>query len=191
MILVRKPSGKYRFYVDLRRVITVSEKARRLSDASNKCYIGKIKKYIAHKYDRSKERLLAVPLEEESRPITAFTVPGRGLFDFKEMPFGLHSSLAFQRFLDTNKSPEFQPNGFAYLDDLVIVSNIFCKHLELLREVVRQRRDAGLVLNSEKCQFCRKELKYPGHLINENGIQTDPDKVGQLNNSQRQRTFVR
>lgn len=33
-----------------------------------------------------------VPLTDDSKPITAFTVPGRGLFQFKVMPFGLHSA---------------------------------------------------------------------------------------------------
>ena len=42
-----------------------------------------------------------VPLEDCSKPITAFTVPEMGLFQFKVLPFGLHNAPApFQRLMD-------------------------------------------------------------------------------------------
>jgi hypothetical protein len=42
-----------------------------------------------------------VPLEPGSKERTAVTVPGRGLFQFTVMPFGLHNAPAtFQRLLD-------------------------------------------------------------------------------------------
>jgi len=42
-----------------------------------------------------------IPLEENSRQYTAFAVPSKGLFQWRVMPFGLHSASAtFQRILD-------------------------------------------------------------------------------------------
>jgi hypothetical protein len=42
-----------------------------------------------------------IPLDEESRPLTAFSVTGRGQFQFKGMPFGLHSAAGtFQALVD-------------------------------------------------------------------------------------------
>jgi len=35
-----------------------------------------------------------IPLEENSRQFTALTVPGKGLFQWRAMPFGLHSASA-------------------------------------------------------------------------------------------------
>jgi len=50
-----------------------------------------------------------VPLAPESRPITAFTIPGKGLMQFRVMPFGLHSAPAtFQRLLDKVLGPELE-----------------------------------------------------------------------------------
>ncbi|TDG38895.1 hypothetical protein AWZ03_014685 [Drosophila navojoa] len=58
----------------------------------------------------------------DSREYTAFTVPGRGLFQWRVMLFGLHSAGAtFQRALDTVIGPEMEPHTFAYLDDMVVV----------------------------------------------------------------------
>jgi len=42
-----------------------------------------------------------IPLEAKSRQYTALAVPGKGLFQWRVMPFGLHSASAtFQRILD-------------------------------------------------------------------------------------------
>lgn len=73
--------------------------------------------------------------------------------------------------------PELEPRAFAYLDDLVLISESFNGHLELLKDVFLRLRSAGLKLNVEKCKFCQTELKYLGHVINSDGINTDPEKV--------------
>jgi len=119
-----------------------------------------------------------VPLAVESRPITAFTVSGRGLMQFRVMPFGLHSAPAtFQRLLDSVLRPELEPHVFVYLDDIIVASPTFDEHLEHLTEVFRRLRKARLRLNADKCHFCRDELRYLGHVINRRGIQTDPAKI--------------
>lgn len=177
LVLIRKPGGKVRLCIDLRKVNQVSEK-----DAYPLPQIGAILDKLRYaKYITTldlKSGYWQIPLENESKPITAFTIPGRGLFQFKVMPFGLHSAPAtFQRLLDSIIGPEFEPFAFAYLDDLILVSKSFSEHIALMNEVFKRLRDAGLVLNVEKCNFCKKELKYLGHIVNEFGIQTDPEKV--------------
>lgn len=89
------------------------------------------------------------------------------------MPFGLHSAAATFQVI----GPELEPHAFSYLDDLVVVSSCFEEHLDLLKLVFSRVREAGLRLNPEKCHFGRRELKYLGHMMNSDGIATDPDKV--------------
>jgi len=94
------------------------------------------------------------------------------------MPFGLHSAPAtFQRLLDTILGPELEPYVFVYLDDIIVISRTFSEHLEMLSETFRRLRDAHLRLNPEKCKFCVDRLKYLGHVIDRDGIRTDPEKV--------------
>lgn len=177
IVLIKKATGKYRFCIDMRRVNDSS-----IKDAYPLPRINAIlEKLRPAKYISTldlKQGYWQVPLAEDSRPITAFTVPGLGLYQFKVMPFGLHSAGAtFQRLLDRVIGPELEPKAFAYLDDLVIVSSTFEEHLELLGVVFRRLREAGLRLNPEKCHFARRELKYLGHVVSSEGISTDQEKV--------------
>lgn len=75
------------------------------------------------------------------------------------MPFDLHSAgETFQRLLDRVVGPKMEPKAFAYRDDLVIVSDTFKEHLEMLRTVLKRLRDAGLKLNPEKCRFGHTDI---------------------------------
>ncbi|XP_073821602.1 uncharacterized protein [Musca autumnalis] len=122
-----------------------------------------------------------IPLEESSRKYTAFTVPGRGLYQWRVMPFGLHSAPAtFQRALDTVIGADMEPHAFAYLDDIIVIGRTLEEHLANLREVFRRLREVNLRINPEKCEFFKKETKYLGHVVSAQGIHTDPDKVAAI-----------
>lgn len=43
-------------------------------------------------------------------------------------------------------------------------------------------REAGLKLKPSKCELCKKEVKYLGHIVSDRGVSTDPDKVGDVSN---------
>lgn len=177
IVLIKKPTGKYRFCCDLRKINSISEPDAYPLPKIN-AILDKLReaKYIST--IDLKNGYWQVPLSEVSKPLTAFTVPGRGLYQFKVMPFGLHAAPAtFQRLLDRVIGPELEPRAFAYLDDLVLATPTFEEHLELLRDVFQRLREANLKINPEKCQFCRTELRYLGHVINSQGVNTDPEKV--------------
>ena len=117
-------------------------------------------------------------MAEASRPLTAFVVPNRGLFQFRRMPFGLHNSPAtWQRLIDRVLGPKLEPFVFVYLDDIVIVTETFEQHLAVLEEVFARLCGANLTVSWDKCQFCRPEMKYLGYVVDRNGLHVDPDKV--------------
>ena len=64
-----------------------------------------------------------------------------------------------------------------YLDDLNVYSRNFNEHLVHLREVFERLRNAGLKLKAKKCQFFKKELAFLGHVVGENEVKPDPEKV--------------
>lgn len=180
IVMVKKKDNSYRFCVDFQKINSVTRK-----DAYPLPYINAIlDKLRKAKYISSidlKQGYWQVPLTLESRAITAFTIPTRGLFHFKVMPFGLHSAPAtFQRLMDQIIGPELDPYCFAYLDDIIVLGETFDEHLSHLEEVFRRLKKANLKLNPEKCQFGRKSLKYLGHWVTPEGIRTDPDKVASI-----------
>jgi len=177
VVIVRKKDGKPRFCIDFRKVNSVTER-----DAYPLPHIvATLDKLRGAKYLSTidlKQGYWQVPLAPESRPLTAFTVPGRGLMQFTVMPFGLHSAPAtFQRLLDTILGPELEPHTFVYLDDIIVISSTMDDHLRHLEEVFRRLREAKLRVNPDKCHFGLTELKYLGHIVDRRGLRTDPEKV--------------
>ena len=91
------------------------------------------------------------------------------------MPFGLANAPAtFQRLMDIVLAGLKWQCCLVYLDDIIVYSTTFEQHLEDLNKVFRALADANLTLKASKCQFCRPELTFLGHLITPNGIKPDP-----------------
>lgn len=178
IILVKKKAkDSYRFCVDYRKLNTVTERDSyplpNVSDTLDKL---KDARYLSSLDIKS--AYWQVPVAESSRPYTAFTVPNRGLFQFRRMPFGLHNAPAtWQRLIDRVLGPKLEPFVFVYLDDVVIVTQTLEHHLVVLEEVFERLREANLTVSWEKCQFCRPEMKYLGYVVDRNGLHVDPDKV--------------
>lgn len=176
IVMVRKPDGKYRFCVDYRKLNKVTAR-----DAYPLPFISStLDKLRDARYLSSldiKSAYWQVPMAPESKACTAFTVPGRGLFQFRRMPFGLHNAPAtWQRLIDRVLS-HMEQYVFVYLDDIVIVTQTFNKHLEVLKEVFDRLHEAGLTVRRDKCHFCRPELKFLGYVVNYSGLHCDPEKV--------------
>ena len=53
----------------------------------------------------------------------------------------------------------------------------FRKHLENLQEEFGRIRNGYLKLNPKKCLLFQKVVKFLGHVVSSDGIQTDPDKI--------------
>jgi len=66
------------------------------------------------------------------------------------------------------------------LDDVVIFSNEFQKHLTDVEEVLNRLHGAGLTLNVKKYRFGTDRLKVFGFLLEEGKILPDPAKTDSI-----------
>lgn len=177
IVMIKKPDGRWRFCVDYRALNKVS-----VPDAYPLPYVSNtLDKLRDARYLTTldiKSAYWQIKVAKESRPLTAFTIPNRGLFQFKRMPFGIHSAPAvWQRLIDRVIGVDLEKYVFVYLDDVIVCTPTFDLHVSILREVLTRITKAGLVVNKEKCNFCKSELKYLGYVVNSAGLLVDPQKV--------------
>ena len=89
--------------------------------------------FIEHEIKLIHSAYHQIKLKPESRPITAFTIPGRGHWQFTRLPMGLSGAGAtFQRLLEEIIG-ELEPYAYNYLDDIVLATETFEEHMQLLR----------------------------------------------------------
>lgn len=91
IVAIRRPNKKMRLCLDSRKLNQVSVPCRYPLPYISRI-LGRIRgtKYLST--IDLKDAFWQVPLTPSSRPKTAFTVPGRGMYQFKVMPFGLQNA---------------------------------------------------------------------------------------------------
>ncbi|MCP4267881.1 MAG: hypothetical protein GY777_20315, partial [Candidatus Brocadiaceae bacterium] len=121
-------------------------------------------------------------LKESAKPYTAFCTSERQ-YCFKRLPFGLtNAPSAFVRLMDRvmDLSPELRTFCLVYLDDVLIYSDNVEEHLRHLDLLLQTFCKANLKLNLGKCSLFAKEVKFLGHIINENGIHMDRSYIQKI-----------
>jgi len=68
------------------------------------------------------------------------------------------------------------------MDDVLVFSKN--QHDEHLEAVLKRLVSAGVTLNTKECKFSKAELKFLGHIVNQHGVQADPDKTKAISKMQ-------
>lgn len=187
-LLVKKSNGEYRFCFDGRFLNAITKHDsfplphvdRILCNLRNAKFISSID---------LRKAFWQIPLDEASKEKTAFSIIGRGHYQFNVVPFGLcNAAQTQQRLVDSIFGPKYEPHIFSYLDDILICSPTFEHHIELLKTVQKLLKEAGLTINLEKCNFFKTTLKYLGFIVGNNSLATDPAKVESMTNYPRPQT---
>lgn len=138
-----------------------------------------------------------IEVDSASKHLTAFSTgaivqKGENLgdqFEFNRLPFGLKNAPAtFNRLMRTAMSGLQGIACLIFLDDIIVFSHSLEEHISKLTQVFNRLRDHNLKLQPEKCNFLRKEVTYLGHLISQEGIKLDPNKIVAVSNFPRPTT---
>jgi hypothetical protein len=65
----------------------------------------------------------------------------------------------------------------AYLDDIVVYSNLLEQHREHVRLIRAKLQEAGLYLKLSKCDFEMQRISFVGFIVTPEGVKIDPDRV--------------
>ncbi len=66
------------------------------------------------------------------------------------------------------------------VDDVLVFGKDKAEHDSRVVATLERIKKAGVTLNTEKCEFRKTEVKFLGHLVDNNGIRADPDKTAAL-----------
>ena len=113
---------------------------------------------------------------------TAFSTPN-GHYQYKRMPEGLKNAPAtFQRLMDQVLRGLQGTEIFVYLDDIVVYTKNLEDHGKKIRRLFNRLADAKLSLQPRKCEFLRTVVAYLGHIIGQDGVKPDPNKIKAVKN---------
>jgi hypothetical protein len=116
-------------------------------------------------------------ISEEDRPKTAFRTPF-GHFQFKVLIEALTKVPAtFQTVMNSILHPYIRNFVVVYIDDILIFSKTEAEHQAHVRLVLKVLKREKFYICKVKSSFAQKEIKYLGHIVNEQGIRPDPKKV--------------
>ena len=112
-----------------------------------------------------------VPMDEESKQYTAFTLGSMGLYECESMPFGLcNTPPTFQRLMLNCLGELNLTYCLIYLDDVIIFSRTEEEHLERMHVVFDRLREHGLKLKPSKCDVFKTEINYLAHHVSKKGV---------------------
>ncbi|PIO32203.1 hypothetical protein AB205_0160660 [Aquarana catesbeiana] len=118
-----------------------------------------------------------IPMGPEDKEKTAFITPV-GFYEFNRMPQGLSGAPAtFQQLMEKTVGDMNLIEVLVYLDDIIVFGRTVEEHEERLEKVLKRLHEEGLKLSMEKCQFYQSSVNYLVHIVSEEGIATDPEKL--------------
>ena len=163
----RKPNGKLRLLVDLRKIITLiaddyiknNHPGSTLTDAAQHM----AGKNLFCKLDCSQAYHCLQMADQQSIELLAFNFASR-TFAYRRLEQGLNRSLsAFSSFIREYLDPVIKADQCAqYVDDIGIAANTPEQLIKNLRTVFQCLQKAGLKLNMSKCHFGVQEVYFLG-----------------------------
>ena len=184
VVLVQKKDGSVRFCIDYRKLNQGTKfDAEPLPDIEHLFTKLAGKKYFS-KIDLTKG-YWQIPMKEEDKEKTAFTTPN-GQFQWKVMPFGLKNAGAvFSRMMRKLLNPLDQTKVSNFIDDVMVATETWEEHLDILRKVFAQIEKCGLTARPSKCHLGFDTLSFLGHKVSAGQLCPEDDKVAKIQQAER------
>ena len=170
VVLVRKKDGSLRFCIDFRKLNSLTVK----DSHPLPCICETLESLAgaAHysTFDMN-SGFWQVPMDEESKQYTAFTLGSMGLYECESMPFVLcNTPPTFQRLMQNCLGELNLTYCLIYLDGVIVFSETPKEHLRRMRVVFNHLREHSLKLKPSKCYVFKSEINYLAHHVSQKGV---------------------
>ena len=180
VVVVRKPNGDIRLCLDVRAVNARSKHDSYPLPRVDTC----LESMSGSRYYSALDLangFLQIEMEPEDRCKTAFSVMGKGFFEFETLPFGLQGGPSTcQRLLEHIMKGLQWVSVIIYMDDLTCFGKTFDQAFDNLKQVLQRLKDANLKVKTSKCFLFQTSVSFLGHRVSEEGIATDPEKINKV-----------
>ena len=105
-------------------------------------------------------------------------VTAQGTYCYRVMPFGLKNARAtYQRLVNRMFQKQIGTTMEVYIDDMLVKSTTAELHIAHLSKAFQILREYNMKLNPAKCAFGVSAGKFLGFIVNNRGIEPNPDKI--------------
>ena len=170
VVLVRKKDGSLRFYIDFRKLNSLTVKDSHL--LTRICETLESLAGAAHYLTFDMNSVFwQVPMDGEFKQYTAFTLGSMGLYECESMPFGLcNAPPTFQKLMQNCLDELNLTYCLIYLDDMIVFSEMPEEHLQRMRVVFDCLKEHYLKLKPPKCDVFKLEINYLAHHVSWKGV---------------------
>ena len=118
-----------------------------------------------------------ISMDPDDQEKTSF-VTGQGTYCYRVMPFGLKNAGAtYQRLVNRMFQMQIGASMEVYIDDMLVKSTTTKLHITHMSEEFQILREYNMKLNPAKCAFGVLARKFLGFIVNNRGIEANPDKI--------------
>ena len=176
VLFVKKKDGSMRLCVDYRELNKVTIKNKyplpRIEDLFDQLHGAAVFSKIDLRTGYHQLRI-----KRDDIPKTAFRTR-YGHYEFTVMPFGLtNAPAAFMDLMNRVFRPYIDKFVVVFIDDILVYSKNQKEHEEHLRIVLETLREQKMYAKWKKCDFWMQSISFLGHVISEEGIEVDPEKI--------------
>ena len=174
IVVVPKSSGQVRICADMREANKAVKREKYLMPTIDDLVADLNGATMLTKLDLS-SGYHQLELAPESRHITTFSTHV-GLRRYKRLMFGINAaSEIFQNAVE--EILEGLPGCRNISDDIIVFGRTQQEHDENLRGVLERLQQHDVRLNKDKCSFSKSEVKFYGHILSQNGVKANPNKI--------------
>ena len=176
VVLVKKANGKWRLYIDFTDVNRACPK--------DSFPLPRIDLIVDATADHELLSFMdafsgynQISMDPNDQEKTSF-VTAQGTYCYRVMPFGLKNAGAtYQRLVNKMFQKHIGTTMEVYIDDMLVKSPTAKLHIAYLSEAFQILREYNMKLNPAKCAFGVSAGKFLGFIVNNRGIEANPDKI--------------